>query len=280
MTDEENQNTRKRKENNEMNSRDELLQSLYGAKKIIEQAEEITRRYQATKSKLLARRTFVPGGQSVADNAGKYVLGGLGGAFAALVAGISVCMGFMLHEWRGMVSGIGFSLLIVAGIVLILRRNQRYWEEVNENRRVVVAKQNEEIARYNAEVQREAEEINREMMEIREIAGQRLNGWYPPDYMYSEAAAFFIGAIQNFKANNMQEAVNLFDKKIYEDEQLEIQRGLSELQRQQNRLQKMQNVISAVNVFANLGTAFNTGRMADDVNSIKNSVYYNYNYYR
>lgn len=44
-----------------MNSRDELLQSLYGAKKIIEQAEEITRRYQATKSKLLARRTFVPG---------------------------------------------------------------------------------------------------------------------------------------------------------------------------------------------------------------------------
>lgn len=61
MTDEENQNTRKRKENNEMNSRDELLQSLYGAKKIIEQAEEITRRYQATKSKLLARRTFVPG---------------------------------------------------------------------------------------------------------------------------------------------------------------------------------------------------------------------------
>lgn len=77
----------------------------------------------------------------------------------------------------------------------------------------------------------------------------------------------------------MQEAVNLFDKKLYEDEQLEIQRGLSELQRQQNRLQKMQNVISTVSAFANLGTAYNTGKIADDVNSIKNRVYNNYNNY-
>lgn len=263
-----------------MNSREELLQSLYGAKKIIEQAEEITRRYQATKNKLQPKRPEGPVGPGIVQNTGKYVLAGLGIAFAVFMAIMSVAiMGYGQRSWDIAVSMAGFFLLVIVGIVLMLRNNRKYWEEVNENRKIVIAKQNEQIARYNAEVQREAEEINREMMEIREIAGQRLNGWYPPDYMYSEAAAFFIGAIQNFKANNMQEAVNLFDKKLYEDEQLEIQRGLSEMQRQQIRLQKMQNVISAVSAFANLGTAYNTGKIADDVNSIKNRVYNNYNNY-
>lgn len=256
-----------------------MLQSLYGAKKIIEQAEEITRRYQATKNKLQAKKSDDSLGTGIGRNIVKYVLAGLGITFAVIEAIGSVSVGLMTREWRNAVPGIGVSLLIVIGIVLKLRSDRKYWEKVIENRKIVVAKQNEEIARYNAQVQREAEEINREMMEIREIAGQRLNGWYPPDYMYSEAAAFFIGAIQNFKANNMQEAVNLFDKKLYEDEQLEIQRGLSELQRQQNRLQKMQNVISTVSAFANLGTAYNTGKIADDVNSIKNRVYNNYNNY-
>lgn len=282
MTDEENLNIRREKGDNKMNSREELLQSLYGAKEIIEQAEEITRRYNETKRKLQAKRTFVPVGGTAVDNV-KYALAVMVLVFSAFFTFIIIFVSSLLELKGGKPVGI-IGFLIVTLIVMIkVWRHEQYCKEVNENRKKVVAEQNEEIARYNEQVQKEAEEINREMDEIRVIAGQRLYGWYPPAYMYSEAVIFFIGAIQNFKANNIQEAVNLFDKKLYENEQLEIQRGMTELQRQQNNLQKMQNVLSAVNAFVNLGAAFNsgkiannTGRMANDINSIKNNVYNNY----
>lgn len=252
-----------------MDSREELLQNLYGAKEIIEQAEWITRRYRATKRKMQAKRTFVPAENSVADS-GKYILGGLALALSAAAIFWMVYLTIKLRmEWQSTFEVIVLFLAVglIAGIKLW--RNQKKLKKETENRIAFVAKQNEEIARYNAQVEKEADEINREMMEIRGIARQRLGRWYPPDYMYSEAVNFFIGAFQNYKVNDMREAVNLYDRKLYEDEQLEIQRGMNELQREQNRLQKMQNILSAANLFANLGTAYNAGRAANDINDIK-----------
>lgn len=248
-----------------MNAREELLQNLYGAKEIINQAEEITRRYQATKSKLQAKRQFIPVRDSVTD-IGIYILAGMG---LAILAGITAYIVLMLPILSVKLFWLGLFLVAALAFGIKLRRDQKFYKAANENRMAAVAKQNEEIARYNVQVQKEADEINREMTGIREIARQRLGGWYPPDYMYSEAVNFFIGAFQNYKVNDMREAVNLYDKKLYEDEQLEIQRGLNELQRQQNRLQKMQNILSAANLFANLGTAYNAGRAANDINDIK-----------
>lgn len=248
-----------------MDSREELLQNLYLAKEIINRAEEITRRYQATKSKLQAKRTFNPVRKSVID-IGKYILAGIGLAFLAIC---TLVMLLLMSDWTVKLVWIGFFLVAALAFGIKLWQDQKFCKAANENRRAVIEKQNEEIVRYNAQVRKEAEEINREMMEIREIARQRLGRWYPPDYMYSEAVNFFIGAFQNFKVNDMREAVNLYDRKLYEEEQLEIQRGLNELQRQQNRLQKMQNILSTANLFANLGTAYNTGRAANDINDIK-----------
>lgn len=255
-----------------MNSREELLQRLYGAKDIIEEAERITRKYYKIKGELLPEKTYSPS-RDVLSGIMTFIIFGV----MFLISGFFILAFLLIMATDKSFTKTGIVMILIALAVdavlaIVLRKDKAFRNERHKNREIVIAKQNEEIERYNLQVLEKAEAVNREMEEIQKIAGQRIYGWYPPNYMYSDAVIFFIEAIQNFKANNIQEAVNLYDRKLFEDEQLEIQRGISEMQREQNRLQKIQNVLSAGNLFANLGTAYNTGRAADDIRDIKNHM--------
>lgn len=92
---------------------------------------------------------------------------------------------------------------------------------------------------YDRQIKRE-QEIKEEQqqceIEMQEAAGALVafgSGWYPKDYYFIEAIEFFIGALENFKADNMKELVNLYDETKYKELQLNYQKEMLQLQREQ-----------------------------------------------
>ena len=92
---------------------------------------------------------------------------------------------------------------------------------------------------YDRQIKRE-QEIKEEQQqcekEMQEAAGALVafgSGWYPKDYYFIEAIEFFIGALENLKADNMKELVDLYDETKYKELQLNYQKEMLQLQREQ-----------------------------------------------
>ena len=120
---------------------------------------------------------------------------------------------------------------------------------------------NQQIAEYNAQLEAQAEEINNGMEEVRQMADEYLY-WYPRNYCYSDAVDFFIEAIQNFRADSLKEAINLYVEELRHRQVMQSQQEISNQQQemlgQQQELirqQKINNVLTTANLFANLSTA-------------------------
>lgn len=183
-----------------MEEREQLLNNLYEAKKIISQAEEITKRYNIVKSRLKEYKQFIPAGSDLRTKISSTAKGVGTGILLFFLAMITLSM-FLARSFVGMkMVTFWFMIFIVAIMIVVIKaiRNQKYYEEVNRNRQITVQKQNEEIAAFNLQINKEAEKINMEMQEIREIAAQRLYKWYPETYCYTEAVDFFINMISRF----------------------------------------------------------------------------------
>lgn len=87
--------------------------------------------------------------------------------------------------------------------------------------------------KYEQEIMEEQKQCE---IETQEAAGALVafcSGWYPKDYYFMEAIEFFIGALENFKADNMKELVNLYDDTKYKELQLNYQKEMLQLQREQ-----------------------------------------------
>lgn len=95
--------------------------------------------------------------------------------------------------------------------------------------------------------------------------------WYPPDYYALDAVERFISIVQNHKADTVKEMVRVYDEEGYRNSVLSNQQEMNAKmeqslcnQQQMMRLQHEANVLALGNMVANLATAANTSKIADN----------------
>lgn len=249
-----------------METREELLRKLYAARKIIKSAETLTGRYNATKNKLLNQYSYIKEEDKRSSRAGRSI-GKI--AFWLVAVPVLLCTTIYLifyvmvlfksHSKYEFVAAfinigmyLGLSLIVILIIFLIRKSRKKRYAQANAENEKIKHIENERRAAYNAQVMAEAQQINEEMQKIRQIANEQLT-WYPRNFCYSEAVDFFIDAIQNFRADSLKEAINLYIEEQRHRQLLLNQQKIANQQQQIARQQQISNVLSTANLFANLG---------------------------
>lgn len=83
-----------------------------------------------------------------------------------------------------------------------------------------IDEENAKIEAENAVIIKQAEALANEMEQIQALANQRLT-WYPRNYCYSHAVRYFISAVENFRADTIKEAVNLYVEELRHREHMD-----------------------------------------------------------
>ena len=92
---------------------------------------------------------------------------------------------------------------------------------------------------HNAEVDRQIALVEQKCVAIRQRVSQMDMSWYPPDYCFSAASAFFYKAINNGMCETLGEAVKLYEEQRYRDQVLANQQKQIDLAYKQIILQAM-----------------------------------------
>lgn len=264
-----------------------LLQNLYQAAGIIKEAEDITAHYKEVKSSQKEYIEYV----KVEDKLGTKVGNGIGTAVRWICNVVFV----LFFLWLLLIWTIGggsnegtagiFGVFAAIAIVVVIKRRikkkareRRYaWENSQEAKRV--EQQNEEIRAHNEVITKRINFINSQMKEIRDKADKYLSGWYPRNYCYSEAVKYFIDVIENYRADTLKEAINLYEE---ERRHREIANNQQEMLRQQ----QVNNVLTAVNLFTNMQTLDAVKDQTEFLRGVKEDfdyrmdIYENYNRFR
>ncbi|WP_049481865.1 hypothetical protein [Streptococcus constellatus] len=85
----------------------------------------------------------------------------------------------------------------------------------------------------NKEIMQEKEQCELERSQTAQALSVFGQGWYPKDYYFMDAVDFFIASLENFKADNIKELVNLYDDTQYKATQLAYQAEMFQLQQEQ-----------------------------------------------
>ena len=92
------------------------------------------------------------------------------------------------------------SVVFVALVILGVRA-------INKSR----AQENERIAQHNEEVNQMYQQTIREIATLQASMKKNYGSWYPKDYFCLDAVKFFISAVENFRADSIKEAINLYE---------------------------------------------------------------------
>ncbi|MGN1420391.1 MAG: hypothetical protein ACI4XC_02610 [Eubacterium sp.] len=266
-----------------METREETLQKLYIAQDIIYRAEELTQRYNDTKDKILNLQTFTKiedlKAPSLTKKIGKTIL-----QFNIGLVIIWFVYRYCEHFSKFFNSLVSFNTislprdtknfiidtLIVVSVIsaghIIRKMRKKKYARINEQEQMRVNEENEKIMAYNEQINEEVKMINQEMIELRSIADEELY-WYPRNYCYSEAVNYFINAIQNFRADCLKEAINLYVEELRHRQLMAQQQQIANQQYEIAKQQKINNVLSTANLFANLGTISAVNQNTTAVNS-------------
>ena len=122
-----------------------------------------------------------------------------------------------------------------------------------------IERQNQAIRARNAEIingqtalrQQEEYAVN-EFNRIKAELNSMIQGWYPQAYLDSESAKFFLHLVENYRANTMQEAVNLWEEEKYRRKIEDAQREMIEEQRRMVKQQQLTNMLAAANLAVGL----------------------------
>lgn len=88
---------------------------------------------------------------------------------------------------------------------------------------------------------------------------------FPPDYCYSDAVGRVIYFLENRRADNIKEALNLYENEVYQNKMLAEQK-------RQTRAAEISAKANMISAAANVVTAFNTGQIAANTSQMVGSL--------
>ncbi len=225
---------------------------------IIKEAEKITQHYNEVKNRLQENVQYV----NIEDRTATKVKNGLERVIRWFWNGIFFFFLFLLflmfitgentEEFRHMFRSMFTLIIVIAVFVFVKRKIRKKLKEIryaseNERGRRQVDQQNKQIDAQNAVIKAEILSVNDDMEKVREKANEHLSWGYPRKYCYSDAVCYFIDCIENYRADNLKEAINLYVDELRYRESMAMQKQvLSQIQ--------TNNVLTAMNLYTNMQT--------------------------
>ncbi len=245
-----------------------LYDSLLGIEKISAQKQQLFNKIDSYKQEIQNEhnRRRSAGNRETFEKAGATATNVIGIAVTVIVLlviyGI-IALILMAMGVSGKVIGVLFYVFMVAGagIVYLILKGTASMSKDSEIRRMRTAESAvNNIANIEAKI-REIQEKQIPETEARLIIAyqdsQEIIEAFPPDYRYTYAVGRVISFIENLRADSIKEALNLYEKELYQDRMLSEQKH----QTQAAEASAQANMASAA---ANIVTAFNTGQIASN----------------
>lgn len=97
---------------------------------------------------------------------------------------------------------------------------------------------NQRIIAENENVKAQEQAVLNELQNVQIAYRERISSWYPDNYCSVEAVEFFYNAVMNYRADNLKEAINLYETFLH-------QRRVEANQKKAVEQQKLNNLLSA-----------------------------------
>lgn len=104
-----------------------------------------------------------------------------------------------------------------------------------------IDKENEQIRTTNETTKVQEQQIVNEIEQIQQAYHDRVSWWYPSDYCSVDAAEFFYNVIKNYRADNIKEAINLYEVTLH---QRRIESNQKQAIAQMEKQQKLNNLLA------------------------------------
>lgn len=128
-------------------------------------------------------------------------------------------------------------LLVLAVIPIVFYRNKKKNQKIEEQNKIT-EQQNNQILVNNERLKIEEQNTLNELQQLQNIYRERISPWYPIDYCSIEAVEFLYNAINNYRADSLKEAINLYETTLH-------QQRVENNQQQALRQQTFSNLLSA-----------------------------------
>lgn len=196
-----------------MNTRDELLNGLSEASSIIKQLANIQQRLNQVRSQY---KSIIP----------EKKMGTLAKVIIVLMALNCVFSLLQLNIW-----GIIVGAVATVGVYTVMKfvYNKQNAKIDSENAKINVANE-------NVKVQEQA--VLSDLQQVQSAYREKVSNWYPDNYCSVDAVEFFYNSVKNFRADNLKEAINLYETALH-------QKRVEDTQKQALQQQKLNNLLSA-----------------------------------
>ena len=112
-----------------------------------------------------------------------------------------------------------------------------FFKVINILRNRAVDNYNKMATEGNETAQIQEKSALEELQKLQVVYQERLASWYPENYCCLDAAEFFYDAVKNYRADNLKEAINLYETTLH-------QRRVEDNQKQAIRQQKLNNLLT------------------------------------
>lgn len=172
-----------------------------------------------------------------------------------------VLMGFML-------SSTDISYLIAVLIMCILPHYIFFAHRKKKNNERII-EENKQIVANNEQLRIQEQNTLNDLKQIQILYQERLSSWYPVNYCSVDAAEFFYNTVNNYRADSLKEAINLYETYLH-------QRRVETNQQKALNQQMLGNLLSAGSLVmqgATLGAINNqTASVTGAVNSVNDTL--------
>lgn len=125
----------------------------------------------------------------------------------------------------------------LASIPLKIYRTNKKNKKIDSQNKIT-EQQNAQIIANNEQLKIQEQNTLNELQQLQNIYRERISPWYPIDYCSIEAVEFLYNAINNYRADSLKEAINLYETTLH-------QQRVENNQQQALRQQTFSNLLSA-----------------------------------
>lgn len=196
-----------------MNTREELLNGLNDAVSIIRQLSNIQIRLSQVRGQY---KSIIPNKKM--GKLAKVIL-----IFLILNCIFSIVQ---FNIWGIILGAIEF---VVAYVMI-----QFIYKKMNEK----IDTDNQRIVTENENIKAQEQAVLNDLQNVQIAYRERVSYWYPDKYCSVDAVEFFYNVVKDYRADNIKEAINLYETTLH-------QRRMEENQKQAIKQQKLNNLLSA-----------------------------------
>lgn len=247
-----------------MQTRDQLLQGLNRAVELMRSTVNLQAEWNQIRGQYVPQAPPAPH-----TSPSKYILIVLG-----ITVALNICQAgnliAILFFWTGrqIASVISLAATVGLGFLIALPIRKALDKSIDKKNQQLVGLNANAAARNQALAAR-SQEIERQLQMVNAAYTQEVAPWYPPAYCYVDAAEFLLQAVQNYRADTMKEAMNLYEDTMHKNR-------MEQAQQESLKQQKLNNLLTAgvavANVLNTVAVNRNTAAVQEGASSIRSAI--------